>query len=91
MTSVQKMLVLVLASAISTTGALAQYYPDGRYPPVAEHYNHAARFSERGPPASPHPDWWRRWQLNRLYHQPPDYLPDDRACFPGACRDNPNY
>jgi hypothetical protein len=88
MTKSRKVL-LALASAISMTAliptAFAQYYP-------AQPYNDAAvRFAERGAPVSARPDWWRRWQLRRLYSEPQGYVPDSRGCTPGACRDNPNY
>jgi hypothetical protein len=42
-------------------------------------------------PVDHRPEWYQRWLLKRLYHQPPGYAPDYRTCFPGACRDNPYY
>ena len=84
--------LLALAFATPTTASLAQPRPPDPYDD-----SHAARFVD---PAAAYeypewnrrsPDWYRRWQLHRLYHQREGYLPDYRVCFPGACRDNPYY
>jgi hypothetical protein len=80
-----KMTTLLLASAlaISTTAVLAG---------SLNHKNRdAARFDDRAGAYEYRPDWYRVWQLNRLYRQREGYLPDYRGCFPGVCRDNPYY
>jgi len=66
------------AAAAENLRAERYDYPGSRWygPPIADNHR---------------PDWYRRWQLKRLYHQPPGYAPDYRNCFPGACRDNPYY
>jgi hypothetical protein len=82
-----KLTTLLLASvfAITAGAAFAQYPPGEQYdgPRARMHYPSADYYQR--------PDWYRRWLLKRLYHQPPGYAPDYRTCFPGACRDNPYY
>ena len=80
-----KMTTLLLASAfaISTTATVAgSLHPKNR---------DVVRLDDRAGSYDHRPDWFRVWQLNRLYGQREGYLPDYRGCFPGICRDNPFY
>jgi hypothetical protein len=50
-----------------------------------------ARSRDCAKPYDHRPDWYRVWQLDRLYNQRDGYYPDYRGCFPGLCRDDPHY
>jgi hypothetical protein len=81
---------LLLASilAMTTGAAFAQSYAPERsgrlHAGIADAQYVGSSYDQR-------PDWYRRWQLRRLYRQRQGYVPDHRACFPGACQDNPYY
>lgn len=75
--------LIALALAVVSTAAVTNSASAERYNHRVARYDRAA-YWER-------PDWWRYWQLKRLYHQRQGYVPDYRECFPGACRDNPYY
>jgi hypothetical protein len=97
-----KMTTLVLACALAMTvgAAFAQSYPVERKDPYEAGFVYAQYVYGPGvydpgvygpPPNDLRPDWYRRWQLRRLYGQPQGYVPDNHLCFPGACQDNPYY
>jgi hypothetical protein len=75
-------LLLMSAFAIAATDAVGQ---------TQRHHRHPVRFNDRAVAFDDQPEWYQKWLLNRLYHQPEGYVPDYRGCFPGACRDNPRY
>jgi hypothetical protein len=83
--------VLLLASAIAITAgtAFAQSSPAAQYQGPEAGLAHARYLTVQY--YTHRPDWYRRWQLRRLYREPRGYTPDYRLCSPGACQDNPYY